>query len=763
VGVGWYRKVFELPADDDGKRISLEFDGIYRDCEIWLNGHFVGRHISGYTSFHFDVSELCFYGALNALAIRVDATGFELWSYEGGGIYRDVRLVKTDPVHVVYCGTSVRAEVPHVEAPELASVTMATSLRNDRRSAVNLSLTSTVLDAEGQAVAKVGSDCNLDLLSEVELTQKIDLKSPKLWSPDDPYVYSVKTDVAVDGELVDSYRTNFGIRSIQFDGRTGVSLNGKPIKLKGVCNHQDHAGVGIAIPDRLQEWRVEQMKMMGCNAMRTAHNPPTPALLDICDRMGILVMDEVRMPGTTPELMGQMEALILRDRNHPCVILWSLGNEEMLIQEVDVGARILQRMQDRAHQLDPSRCCTYSANCDFNEIADNFEANGFRIDVFGANYTSRRGEDGNLYCEAERYDEFHAKYPDWPLLGGETGGSGATRGLYGREMYKGKPHLPDTGDLGIDNFVDLNPNREGDSTAYNETLTPWGRSVEDTWRDCAERDFLGGTFLWTGFDYRGETYPFGWPAVVTRYGLMDLCGFPKDVFYYHQAWWSQEPVLHIFPHWNWTGEEGKVIDVWCYSNCHEVELFLNGESFGRQSMPINGKLAWAVAYSPGELLAVGYDSAGGEVLRQAISTTGQPAVIRLIADREALQADGRDMAIIRVEIVDSEGRLVPDADNHVQFEIDSGLRLLGVGNGNPISHELDQVTSRQAYNGLAQLLVSATQSVGEFLVSAHSEGLESAVINLSLSHSDKALMSISSSSVDALGANKHVNSIDGAL
>lgn len=763
VDVGWYRKVFELEAEDLGKRITLEFDGIYRDSEIWLNGHLVGRHLSGYTSFQYDVTELCNFGGLNALAIRVDARNFELWSYEGGGIYRDVRLLKLDPIHVDYCGTFVRATVERVENPTVSTIEIETTILNELRSPAEVQIVSTIKDQEGIERGQAKDLADVGSLSKLTVFQSIDLKAPQLWSPENPYLYLVETSVFCDGLLVDSYETSFGVRSIHFDPARGVFLNGRPIKLKGVCNHQDHAGVGIAIPDRLQAWRLDRMKEMGCNAMRTAHNPPTPALLELCDRKGILVMDEIRMPGTTPELMGQMESLIYRDRNHPSVILWSLGNEEMLIQETAVGARILQRMQDRAHQLDPTRLCTYSANCDFNEIADNFEANGFRIDVFGANYTSRRNEDGNLDCEGERYDEFHAKYPDWPLIGGETGGSASTRGLYGQEYYKGKPHRPDTADLGIDNYVDLNPEREGDATAFSETMTPWGRSIEDTWRDCAERDFLGGTFLWTGFDYRGETYPFGWPAVVTRYGLMDLCGFPKDAFFYHKAWWTDEPMVHLFPHWNWPGEEGKMKDVWCYSNCHSVELWLNGESLGRKNMPINGKLVWDVVYARGKLEARGYDASGSEIQSKLLETTGDPAAVRLMPESEKMIADGRDMAIIRCEIVDSEGRVVPTAENVVKFEVPEGLKFAGVGNGNPISHEPEKLPERRAYCGLSQLLIQSTYTPGEFVIFAESKGLEPYRLQLASTVPDNRLSEIGQVVERISDTGKHVSSIDGAL
>ncbi|MEM6885474.1 MAG: glycoside hydrolase family 2 TIM barrel-domain containing protein, partial [Verrucomicrobiota bacterium] len=320
VSVGWYRKVFKLPEADLGKRITLEFDGIYRDCSIWLNGHFVGRELSGYQSFSFDITEICNYGGLNALAVRVDAREFELWSYEGGGIYRDVRLVKTDPVHVAYDGTCVRFEVEHTAAPAEAHGTLLTTVANDSTTTTEAEVVSCILNPEGKEVAGVSTTLQIPALSRGETVQTVTINTPQLWSPDTPQLYTLLTQIQVNGKTIDNYETRFGIRSLKFDAKQGFSINGKSMKLKGVCNHQDHAGVGIAIPDRLQEWRIEQLKAMGCNALRTSHNQPTPALLDICDRHGIMVMDEARMPGATPELMSQMENLIIRDRNHPCII-----------------------------------------------------------------------------------------------------------------------------------------------------------------------------------------------------------------------------------------------------------------------------------------------------------------------------------------------------------------------------------------------------------------------------------------------------------
>ncbi|VGO21519.1 beta-galactosidase GalA [Pontiella sulfatireligans] len=715
-GVAWYRKTFELPAEDNGRRIHIEFDGIYRDSSVWVNGHFVGRHLSGYTSFCCDISELLNYGAPNSIAVRCDARLAELWSYEGGGIYRDVRLIITDPVRVDWCGTFVRTEGD--------ALTIETTVRSDLNRAEDCEVRSIVLDANGKEQCSASGPLSIGIDATATLTQTAAIPSPILWDTETPYLYTLKTIITVNGETTDEYATTFGVRDIRFDGEKGFFLNGRPLKLRGICNHQDHAGVGTAIPDSLQEWRMLQMKKMGANALRVSHNPPTPALLDICDRLGILVMDETRLTGSSPEFMQQLEDLLRRDRNHPSVIMWSLGNEEMNVQWSEVGVKQLRRMQHLVHKLDPSRSATYSMNCDWLGVADIYDEHNFHLDVFGANYTFT--EDG---VDESRYDKFHAKYPDWPLIGSETGGSFATRGLYNTEYYDGKPiELNDFGHGGIC----WNGNHlKGIASAYNNGLTPWGSNFDAAWKHCAERDFMAGTFLWTGFDYRGETYPFDWPATVTRFGLMDLCGFPKDAYFYYKAWWNPEPQLHLFPHWSWAGKEGQPIKVRAYTNCAEVELILNSTSLVRQAVATNEYFETMVDYQPGTLEAIGYAAAGNEILRTVNETVGAPAAIRLIPDRTTLAADARDTAVCRVEVVDAKGRLVPDADHNIRFTVEGPANIIGVGNGNPTSHEPPKGRERKAFYGLCQALLQSTFESGPVILTAEADGLESGRTELS--------------------------------
>ncbi len=721
-GIAWYRKTFEIPAEDNGRRIQLEFGGIYRDSQVWVNGHFAGRHLSGYTSFCFDISELLNYGGHNVVAVRCDANLAELWSYEGGGIYRDVNLIKTDPVRVDWCGTFVNPAVKE----NCAKLTIETTVRNDRLEAVECEICSTVIDAEGREILTVGSPEKIELDGISTCIQTATLHNPVLWDVENPYLYTLKTDIFADGKKVDEYTTDFGIRTIHFDGEKGFFLNGKPLKLRGVCNHQDHAGVGTAIPDSLQEWRMIQMKNMGVNALRTSHNPPTPALLDICDRMGILVMDETRLTGSSPEFLQQLEDLIRRDRNHPSVIMWSLGNEEMNVQWSEVGVKQLRRMQNLVHKLDPSRPATYSMNCDWLEIADMYHAQGFRLDVFGANYNyTGHG------VENEQYDKFHARYPDWPMLGSETGGSFATRGLYELEYYDGKP--VELNEFGHGALCWENEHLKETASAYNNGLTPWGMSIDATWKACAERDFMAGTFLWTGFDYRGETYPYAWPAVITRFGIMDLCGFPKDAYFYYKAWWNPEPQLHLFPHWNWAGKEGQEIKIRAYANCAEIELYLNGERLGRKPVEINGYFETMVEYQPGKLEAVGFDTGGNEILRTVNETVGKPAAIRVIPDRTLLNADARDTAICRVEIIDSAGRLVPTANNTVEFSLEGSGKLIGVGNGNPTCHAPPKGNTVPAFYGLCQVLIQSADKPGEIILRVKSPGLSDSSVEFKTS------------------------------
>ncbi len=688
--IGWYRKTFELPTSDEGKRVSIEFDGVFRDSMAWLNGHFLGRHMSGYTSFRYDISDYANYGDKNVLVVRVDAGFFEGWFYEGAGIYRHVWLVKTDPLHVAHWGTFVSSTVRDDAGDVQANVTIKTTIANEHEEDAACRLVSTILDAEGNAVAEVRSEnVPLNTWENREITQEVSLSTPSLWSIDSPYLYQLVTTIERNGATVDTYETPFGIRTVRFDAEEGFFLNGKPLKIKGVCCHQDHAGVGSALPDRVNEFRIEKLKEMGCNAYRSAHNPPAPELLDACDRLGMLVLDEQRMSGSSTEILSQLESIILRDRNHPSVFLWSMGNEEMNIQGTDVGARILTTMKRVIKRLDPTRLVTIADNNVNSSWGSEYSLVG---DVQGCNYF-RLGD----------IDAFHNNFPEQPILGTENVCSPTTRGIYANDEERG--------------YVD----------AFGSTLLDWSSTPEDMWRFSATRPFVAGVFIWTGFDYRGESR---WPSINSQKGIMDMCAFPKDSYYYYKSWWSDETVLHIFPHWNWTGKEGQTIDVWCYSNCDEVELSLNGKSLGRKTMPRNSHLEWKVEYQHGVLEAKGY--VGGTVVSaKKVETAAAPAQLRLTPDRPQIRADNEDVAMVTVAVLDGEGRAVPTAENEVTFSISNNARIIGVGNGNPSSHEPDKATKRKVFNGLCQVIIQSSRDAGQIELTAQSPALKPASVIIS--------------------------------
>ena len=465
-------------------------------------------------------------------------------------------------------------------------------------------------------------------------------------------MHTLVTTIRQGDTVVDRYETPFGIRTLRWDANEGFFLNGKRVQLKGTCNHQDHAGVGAAIPDELNIFRIEQLKKMGSNAIRTSHNPPTPELLDACDRLGILVMDENRETGINPQQLDGLKRLILRDRNHPSVIIWSLGNEEWAIEGNEKGTRITQTMQTFAQRLDPTRRITVAISGGWGK------GSSVSIDVMGFNYFTH-GDGRNTGT-----DRYHAKFPDKPSVATEDGATFSTRGIYVED--RNRQHL----------------------TAYDLNKADWNVLAEESVTHYASRPYVAGQFQWTGFDYRGEPTPFTWPAISSQFGIMDTCGFPKDNFYYYQAWWSDHPVLHLFPHWNWPGKEGKEIDVWVHSNCEEVELFLNDQSLGRKKMTRYSHLEWKVKYAPGTLLARGY-SGGKEILTDKVETTGKPAAILLTPHRATIKADGQDVSVITVQVNDAQQRMVPTASDEITFTISGPGNIIGVGNGDPSSHEPD--------------------------------------------------------------------------
>lgn len=710
-GIGWYRRLFELPAEDEGRRIHLEFDGIFRDSQIWVNGHLMGRELSGYSSLTFDISEYCRFGGLNAIAVRCAAMEPELWSYEGGGMYRNVRLIKTASLFVPSWGTFVRSE----ETDTGARLLMTTEISNEELSDVSVNVVNRCFNAAGEEVVLSEVTVSAVSFSVTELDQTMEIDLPELWSPDNPVLYTMETTLFRDDESepADRYVTTFGIRFIRFDAREGFFLNGESVKIKGVCCHQDHGGVGAAVPDALQDWRIKRLKDMGTNGYRASHNPASPALLDACDRQGMLVMDENRILGVSPIYEGQLENMIRRGRNHPSIILWSLGNEEMTEQHTTTGIRIMRKMQEKILRLDPTRPVTYAMNCTWIDIVKEHEKQEFELDVFGANYTCG--------CRDDVYDEFHETYPNRCFLGSETGGSASTRGLYEREYTEQPMPLNDHNKKVL---VWSNPEREGIVSAYSETYTAWGRSIMDTWKDCHDRPNVAGTFLWTGFDYRGEVFPYDFPSVITRFGIMDLCGLPKDAYHYYRAWWQNEPTLHIFPHWDWKGREGEEIEVWCYSNQPSVELFLNWKSLGKKDMEKNGHLVWVVPYEAGELKAVGSD------METIICTSGNESALMAESDRSEMRADGEDVIPVNISVRDDKGDLKPRADNPVFFSVEGPARILGVGNGNPVSHEPDNVPYRRCFHGYCQVLIQSTGEEGEVILKADSPGLESVSLKM---------------------------------
>jgi beta-galactosidase len=642
--VGWYRKTFTIPESDLGRRIGIEFDGVYRDSVVWINGHYLGNEHSGYSSFYYDLTDYLNYGGTNVIAVRADATIEEGWFYEGAGIYRHVRLTKTSPLHVAHDGTFVTSEI----AGDVAKITATVTVVNDGTGDATFWIDQTILNGEGTPVSSANGECaTLKPGDRGDYSLELDVKNPELWSIETPHLQKLVTTIHAGNTVMDRYVTTFGIRTIRFDPNLGFFLNGKHVEIKGTDNHQDHAGVGNAVPDSLLEYRIARLKEMGSNAYRTSHNPPTPELLDACDRQGMLVLDEHRMMGTTPEILDQLKRLVFRDRNHPSVILWSIGNEEWTLEWSVTGERLTAAMQAFVKRLDPTRRVTVA-------LSGSGAGNSLATDVFGFNYYRQND-----------IDKMHAKFPDRPIVGTEESSSTHTRGVYADDLAH--QHL----------------------VAYDYEADGKHASVEDSWHFYLARPFAAGLFYWTGFDYRGEPTPFDWPAISSQFGMLDTCGFFKDNAYLLQSWWTEKPMVHLLPHWNWLGKEGQEINVRAYSNADEVELFLNGQSLGRKPMSKNSHLEWNVAYQSGTLEALGYKD-GKEVARDAVATTTAAAAIELIPHLASIKADGEAVSIIAVRVNDAKGRMVPTADNPIAFTLSGPGKIIGVGNGDPSSHEPDQ-------------------------------------------------------------------------
>ena len=651
--IGWYRRTFDLPAADSGKRIWLDFDGAFRDTTVWVNGWLVTRHESGYYPFRADITDIVKFGGKNTIAARVDASQFEGWFYEGAGIYRHVWLEKTSPVAIVPDGIFIYSKFTNNVPKGPVEIHAEAKIINANNFPVETKVTYSFKDLDGQTAGELNDTIKLASHSQKEISTDASgllftLGKYELWSPENPKLYKLVTTVEVSGKIVDRKETEFGIRTFAFDKDKGFLLNGQPYVLKGTCNHQDMAGVGAALPDALQYFRIKKLKELGDNAYRTSHNPPTPELLEACDHLGMIVMDENRLLGSDEQNLQKWHDQILRDRNHASVAIWSIANEEFSVQDSPQAANVARTMQDFVKRLDPTRPVTYAS-----PEGDVFDGINGVIDVRGWNYKV-----GNM-------DAYRAKHPDQPEVGSEQGSTVSTRGIYENDKARG--------------YV----------SAYDENHPDWSSTAETWWSYFAARPWLSGGFVWTGFDYRGEPTPYGWPCINSHFGILDTCGFPKDNFYYYQSWWTTNIVLHLLPHWNWPGKEGQEIRVDALSNCKQVELFLNGSSLGKQTMQPNSKLSWQVKYAPGTLSAKGFDADGKVIAETKVETTDEPARIQLTPDRSTINADGEDVSVFTVSALDAQGRVVPIAQNKINFALTGAGKILGVGNGDPSSHEPD--------------------------------------------------------------------------
>lgn len=680
-GMGWYRKKFKLDPADNGKQLLLEFDGIATHATVYFNGSILERNFCGYTSFVIDITDRAYFGDRpNLLVVKVDATVSEGWWYEGAGIYRHVWLTKKAPVHIADRGVWVNP-IKQSNAKWLTNV--ETTIKNESEEIAAYQLNSRIEDANGEIVAEQRTEGTSEAGKSVVVKQDLPIEHPVLWDVDDPTLYKLHSIVTINGQEVDSVVTNYGYRTIRICPDTGFYLNERPLKIKGTCNHQDHAGVGVALPDGIQEYRIGRLKEMGSNAYRCAHHNPTPELLDACDRLGMLVMDENRNFDSSREGLLQLENMVTRDRNHPSVVFYSLFNEEPL-QGTPIGRKMVKRMMRAVRKLDSTRPILGAMNGGVMEDEGTVDV----TDIAGFNYMNGG------------YDKFKEKHPNQPIIGSETVSSFATRSNY----------ISDTEQQVFE--------------SYDREKASWGNTVRESWKAINTRDFVMGTFVWTGFDYRGEPTPYEWPSVSTHFGILDTCGFAKDPYYLYQAFWLDEPVLHIVAHWNWRGKEGQTVKVMTHTNCDEVALYLNDVFVDRQTINIYEQHEWDVVYEPGTLKMEGYKD-GQLVKVSEITTTDEAHTLRIETQKPFLLGDGRDAMAVNIYAVDAEGRFVPTNQSKVSFSMNGSGQILGVGNGNPNCHEPDNAMERSLFNGCCQLIVQSKVGQEDIELTVQGEGLQS--------------------------------------
>lgn len=687
-GFGWYRKTFSLPEADRGKHLEIQFEGIATFATIWFNGNIVHRNWCGYTSFYVDITSMAKYGKeTNSIVVKVDANGtnMEGWWYEGAGIYRHTWLIKRNPLHIITNGVYANP----VKQNNQWKIPVEVTLNNSGNTAGTVQVSSVLIDASGKQMANGTTSTTILPLKNNLAKYELSIANPTLWTLENPTLYKVITTVSKDGKVIDELTTRCGFRTFRFDKNTGFYLNDKHVKIKGVCNHQDHAGVGTAIPGAIWDFRMEKLKEMGANAYRCSHNPPPTKLLELCDSLGILVMDENRNFNVSPEYEAQLKWMLQRDRNHPSIILWSVFNEEP-IQYSTQGYEMVRRMNHIVKSYDTTRPVTAAMNGGFFTPLNVSDA----VDVVGFNYN------------ISAYDPYRKAHPNKVLTSSEDISAFQTRGEYKTDKSK--------------NIID----------SYDTWGADWGSTQRHGWKEIDTRPWLAGSFIWTGFDYRGEPTPFKWPSVSSYFGLMDLCGFPKMAYWLKQAQWKQDAnVLQVVPHWNWPKDSiGKKIKVMALSNADSVVMLLNGKKMGGQKVDKYEMNTWYIPYTAGKLEAIGYKN-GKVISNFKTETTGEPVALKLEPYKNILLNDGLDAIPITVKALDAKGREVPTANMLVKFSINKNAAIIGVGNGNPTSHEADKASQRKLFNGLAQVIIQSNEGAeGMVELRATAEGMKPASI-----------------------------------
>lgn len=732
-GLGWYKKKFKVAAEDSTKITSISFDGVYKNSEIWVNGHYLGKRPNGYIGFQYDMTSYLNYGdKYNEIIVKVDNSKQpnSRW-YSGSGIFRNVWIETTDKLHVAQWGTYITT--PKVST-EKASVEIEITIKNQYAVSKKATITTTIFK-EDTKVTSVTQDITIGTNSNQTIKQNTEVETPILWSVETPELYTAVTEISLDDVIVDQYKTNFGIRDFKFDTEKGFILNEKQVKIKGVCLHHDLGPLGAAINTRAIERQLEIMKEMGVNGIRTTHNPPAPELLDLCDKMGFIVMDEAfdmwKQTKTKYDYGNDWDKWhkkdlvdqLLRDRNHPSIFIWSIGNE-IPEQWNEKGVEIAKELAAITRQYDKTRPITAAmnppVNMNIDDVTLQFEKKNVQfnaiaksgvLDLIGYNYAH------------QTYEHHQENFPNTPFIATETTSGLQTRGYYDAVSDTIKK-WPVRWDL---KFTEGNP--DNTVSAYDQVQTPWGSTHEATWKVIKKHDFLSGMYIWTGFDYIGEPTPYEWPSISSYFGIVDLAGFPKDVYYMYQSEWTDKNVLHILPHWNW--KEGKNVDVWAYyNNADEVELFLNGKSVGARSKKGDDlHVMWRVPFQAGTLKAVSRKN-GKVVLEKEIKTAGNPALLKLTADRNHITADGNDLSFITVDIMDAKNVLVPTAKNEISFSIKGNGKIVGVCSGDPVSHESYKGSKHTALNGKCLVVIQAGNQTDNLELTASAKGLKSKTITI---------------------------------